>query len=335
MARHFVACALIVFFALPLSAWPQSEKATTKQPVPSQTSGPPKADTTAPPAANENRASSPAREEPHPLPPQETIRASATLPSTLLLEDGTPVKLRIAQTVSSADAHVGQQVDFEVLEEVRLNNVVIIPKGGIAWASVTEAQPKRRLARGGKLNMNIDAVRLIDGEKAALRAVKDAKGGGHVGAMTGAMVATAIVFFPAAPLFLFMHGKDITIPKGTEITSFVSGDLRLETAKFVPQTQPVGVQVNAGTPATADNSVAALDIGSVPDGAEIQLDGSFVGNTPSSLSVAPGEHSIAILKSGFKAWERRVKVLSGKIRITADLETAQAGTAQPGAAQTH
>ena len=35
-----------------------------------------------------------------------------------ILEDGTPVKLRIAQTVSSADAHVDDKVEFEVLEEV-------------------------------------------------------------------------------------------------------------------------------------------------------------------------------------------------------------------------
>jgi hypothetical protein len=139
----------------------------------------------------------------------------------LLLEDGTPVKLRIARTVSSADAHVGETVDFEVLEEVRLGTLLMIPKGGVAWATVTEAQSKRRMARGGKLDMNIDSVRLVDGEKVALRAVEEVKGGGHTGAMTGAIVGTAIVFFPAAPLFLFMHGKDISIPKGTEITAYL------------------------------------------------------------------------------------------------------------------
>ena len=95
-----------------------------------------------------------------------------------ILEDGMPVKLRISRTVSSGDAHVGDTVDFEVLDEVRLSNLLIIPKGGVAWATVTEAQSKRRMARGGKLDMNIDSVRLVDGEKVALRAVKEVKGGG-------------------------------------------------------------------------------------------------------------------------------------------------------------
>ena len=166
------------------------------------------------------------------------------------LEDGTPVKLRSARTISSADAHLGDTLDFEVLEDVRADGALVVPKSGIAWGTVTEAEPKRRMGRGGKLNVNIDSVRLTDGEKIALRAVKDTKGGGHVGAMTGAMVATSIVFFPAAPLFLFMHGKDITIPKGTEITAYINGDTRLDQAKFQ------GVKTDSAVPAVATAAAA-------------------------------------------------------------------------------
>ncbi len=236
--------------------------------------------------------------------------APAGSPSSPILEDGTPVKLRIARTVSSADAHVGETVDFEVLEEVRLSNLLIIPKSGVAWATVTEAQSKRRMARGGKLDMNIDSVRLIDGEKVALRAVKEVKGGGHTGAMTGAMVGTAIVFFPAAPLFLFMHGKDITIPKGTEITAYINGNFPIDTAKFQPNPSP----------GAAGQANSKLSISSIPDGADIEVDGSFVGNTPSVIELASGEHSILAKKSGYKTWERKIKIGGGEVRINAELE---------------
>jgi hypothetical protein len=150
------------------------------------------------------------------------------------LEDATPVRMRINRTVSSADAQVNDTVDFEVLDDVKVKDLVVIPRGGMAWGTVTEAQPKRRMGRGGKLNINIDNVKLVSGEKVALRAIKDVKGGGHQGAITGAMVATSIVFFPAAPLFLLVHGKDITIPKGTEITAYINGDIPLDQAKFRP-----------------------------------------------------------------------------------------------------
>jgi hypothetical protein len=194
----------------------------------------------------------------------------------------------------------------------------VIPKGGIAWATVTEAQPKRRMARGGKLNMNIDSVRLVDGEKVALRAVKEVKGGGHTGAMTGAMVATGIVFFPAAPLFLFMHGKDITVPKGTEITAFVNGNVPLDMARFAPQKPqaPSLGATSAGPPAAQ----ATVEISSTPVGCDIELDGKFVGSTPSSLGVAPRDHSIKVTKNGFKPWERTVTISTGAVKIIAELE---------------
>jgi PEGA domain len=257
------------------------------------------------------QATQPAPNAPKDAAPVQTPKPAPAGPT---LEDSTPLKLRISQTVSSADAHVGQTVDFEVLEEIKVNDTVVVPKGGVAWATVTEAEPKRRMGRGGKLNINIDSVRLVDGEKVALRAVKEGKGGGHVGAMTGAIVATSIVFFPAAPLFLFMHGKDITIPKGTEITAFVNGDVPLDLAKFRPTGSPV---VAASATVSGQET---LEFSSNPQGADIEVDGSFVGTTPSSITVAPGDHAITIRKSGYKAWERKMKTSSGSVKVVAELE---------------
>jgi hypothetical protein len=68
------------------------------------------------------------------------------------------------------------------------------------------------------------------------------------------MVATSIVFFPAAPLFLFIKGKDITIPKGTEITAYVNDEYALDAAKFTATT-PTAAAPSA-TPAAAPASIA-------------------------------------------------------------------------------
>ncbi len=164
----------------------------------------------------------------------QSTKTDFTSNKGFVLEDETPVRLRLNRTISSADTHVGDTVDFETLDDITVNGTLVIPKGGLAFATVTEAQAKRRMARGGKLDINIDYVKLVSGDKAALRAVRDVKGGGHTGAMVGGIVATSIVFFPAAPFFLFMHGKDISIPKGTEITAYINGDVKMDIAKFQP-----------------------------------------------------------------------------------------------------
>jgi PEGA domain-containing protein len=250
------------------------------------------------------------------------------------LEDGTPVKLRITRTISSADAKSGERVDFEVLEDVKSGETIIIPRGGLALATITEAQPKRRMARGGKLNVNIDYVRLASGEKAALRAVKEISGGGPTGAMTGAIVATSIVFFPAAPFFLFIKGKDITIPKGTEITAYINGDVSLDPRKFAPlaqgQGQSQGNEQAAPAPPEApaeqapffvDPEFSSVTIKSIPFGAEISINGKFVGNTPSTLRLKSGDHKISVKQAGYVLWERTITLSAGgNITVNATLE---------------
>jgi PEGA domain-containing protein len=253
------------------------------------------------------------------MPPQ-----TQSPPSAFALAADTPVKLRLAQTISSKDAKVDDKVSFEVLEDVKVGDVLIIQHGGLAIGTVTEAHSKRSMGRAGKLNVNISHVQLVDGEKVPLSAVKGGQGGSHTGAMTGAMVATAIVFFPAAPLFLFMHGKDITIPKGTEVIAYVSANTPLDQKKFINSSaSSVGTQAQseASGSATASSSVA---IKSVPYGAEITIDGKFVGTTPSSLQLNPGDHTIVVEKSGFQRWQRSMSVTSnGTLNVNVDLQKIQ------------
>jgi hypothetical protein len=165
----------------------------------------------------------------------------------------------LLRNLSSADATVGETVDFEVLDEITIANSVVVPRGGTAIGTLTEAEPKKRMARGGKLGVNIDYIRLANGDKVALRAVREASGGGPAGAMAGGMVASAILFFPAAPFFLFMHGKDVTIPKGTEITAYINGDIKLDLSKFAP-TEATASQTIAQATASAGPKLTNTDI---------------------------------------------------------------------------
>ena len=124
-----------------------------------------------------------------------------------------------------------------------------------------------------------------------------------------------------------MHGKDISIPKGTEITAYVSGDMRLDIAKFQPAVPPGAVAKVATTSGPGENGAfgsAKLQLGSEPTGADIEVDGSFVGNTPSDVQIAEGEHMVLVKKAGFKDWERKLKVTAGSsVHLNADLRKSR------------
>jgi hypothetical protein len=123
------------------------------------------------------------------------------------------------------------------------------------------------------------------------------------------------------------------VPPGTYKARWDEGRLRVlhekngkskETTFVVLSSEPMpatpqrtGEDFNPG-PATPARTLVLFS--STPPGAEIQMDGSFVGSTPSSIPVSPGEHSIRIRKSGYRPWERTVKTVGGEVTITAELE---------------
>lgn len=73
----------------------------------------------------------------------------------------------------------------------------------------------------------------------------------------------------------------------------------------------------ASSPAVAQ---ASLNIDSSPSEADIEIDGTFVGNTPSTVSVDAGIHKIAVKKKGFTDWNKTINVTNGSVHIKAELE---------------
>jgi hypothetical protein len=52
-------------------------------------------------------------------------------------------------------------------------------------------------------------------------------------------------------------------------------------------------------------------VSSTPTNADIELDGNFVGSTPSKIDVAPGDHVLVIKKAGYTEWQRKMKITGG------------------------
>jgi hypothetical protein len=166
----------------------------------------------------------PAREQrPQPLLVETRQTDHATLPvNSAKLIDGTPVRLRLVRAVVSSQVIAGEKLPLEVAEPVLVGNLVAILQHGHAEAIVTVAQAKRNMGRGGNLQLKIESIPLADGELVPTHAVKDVKGEGRQVILAG-MVCT----------FLFdLKGKNASIPAGTEITVYISGDFPLDPSKF-------------------------------------------------------------------------------------------------------
>jgi hypothetical protein len=150
-----------------------------------------------------------------------------------VLEDGTPVKLRLTTQLSSGNAKPGQTIDFEVVDDLALDGITILHRKTQVMGVVVESEKKKRLGRPGILNFTIASLKLADGENIPLRSFNNTTGDSHVTGVTALALNTPLA---AAPFFLLMHGENSTFPKGTEITVFTSGNTHLDLDRFRPRT---------------------------------------------------------------------------------------------------
>lgn len=90
--------------------------------------------------------------------------------------------------------------------------------------------------------------------------------------------------------------------------------------KFFVVAAATTVTEDSKTKTTDPALTASVAIESTPSGADIELDGAFVGNTPSTIPLTPGTHKIVVKRNGFTDWSKAITVNGGAIHLNAELE---------------
>ena len=140
--------------------------------------------------------------------------------TSIVLQEGTMIKAALTQNISGKEVSVGEAVNFELSEDLIIDNKVIVLKGAKITGSVTEAQRSKALGKRGKLSFSIDYLYLANGKIVKLRgqSEKNLNGNG------AAVVAGAIILSPVALLF---HGKNAKYEKGEVFTAYIDKEVKL------------------------------------------------------------------------------------------------------------
>lgn len=140
--------------------------------------------------------------------------------TSVTLQEGTIIKAALTKDISGKEVNVGQTIDFELVDNVILNDKIVIPKGAKITGSVTDAQRSKALGKKGKLAFSIDYLYLTNGKVIKLRSQveKNLKGSG------AAVAAGAILLSPVALLF---NGKNAKYVKGEVFTAYIDKEVKL------------------------------------------------------------------------------------------------------------
>jgi len=207
----------------------------------------------------------------------------ASAPINIVLPDGTSVKLRLGNTAAATGSRVGETIELEVAEDVRISDVVVIAKGNIATAEVTGLHAG--LGSGTRFDVNLRSITLSDEHVVPVRSTHE-----RANRDDQAMVISNAT-------------QDASIAPGTTVTAYVDGNQTLDTTRL---------RASSGATQT-------LKVASTPANAEVSVDGHLSGSTPYVFHVPAGEHAVVIRMVGFQPWQGTVRVGGEPAKIDATL----------------
>jgi hypothetical protein len=148
---------------------------------------------------------------------------AAEAPAKLTLKEGTDVKLKFAQDLSSKTATDDDPVNLVLDEDLKVGEVTVVKAGAKALGTVTHAKKAGMMGKGGELNLRLEY--LVTGDsRMRLRGTKGKEGEGKV----GAAVALTVLF---GPIGLIKHGKNVEVKQGTPLLAYVDQDFIVSAAK--------------------------------------------------------------------------------------------------------
>ena len=138
----------------------------------------------------------------------------------IVVSEGTAVKVITTAEITSKKAKPNDPVGFTVDEDVVVNGQVVIRKGTEAVGSVVNAEKGGYMGKSGKLAIQVESTKTVDGQPLKLRA---AKGGEGDDKTTSTFVLAYI-----SPVFLFRKGGEAKITTGTPVTVYVAQEKRFK-----------------------------------------------------------------------------------------------------------
>ncbi len=231
--------------------------------------------------------------------PALVVDGPADKTGAVILADGTPIELRITQTLTTAHAKVGDPVEFDVVHDVKVGELIVIPRHAAASGVVDAITPRRRLSRSAELVIIVKTAKSINGSDVPIKGARMVVGNTNFenAAQDSGMLIFVVPFV--------IKGDEAFVSKGAKFTAYVSGNASFD---------PAEVQQNMATLHQKTSAVLAAAMGGkaevhfyrhAPDivGGKptIYLDGDELahlqGDRHFSILVSPGTHAFRTSRS--------------------------------------
>ena len=146
-----------------------------------------------------------------------------------LVPANTLIKIKLVTPVNSETMKAGDEVKYQVAENVVYNGNLVFAAGALGEGHVTKVTTAKNFGRDGKIDIDFEKTQAFDGTLVDTLLGDKAKEEMKSEAMAaGASIAGMALLGPIGIVGgLFVHGKDITLPAGTELFIQTKSDINL------------------------------------------------------------------------------------------------------------
>lgn len=148
------------------------------------------------------------------------------LEAATIIPQGTLIKIRLEQTLSTKTSRTGEMVKFTAAEELEIGKRVVVRKGAFVQAQLEKVRGPGRFGKNGSLKIKYLFVKAANGKQVPITlGERAAKTNESMGYAAGASAAGFMILGPVGILGgAFVKGKHITIPAGTELLVEIARD---------------------------------------------------------------------------------------------------------------
>ena len=181
---------------------------------------------------------------------------------------------------------------------------------GQLWASLNFFFDKDFIQRGdvSRIFPELDDWLLPEGAGLGLAVPSAIPAAPNTGAITQPGMASPVAAAPTAiNLHPGMTRKEVLSALGNPEHEITFGDRRW--LQYPGMT--AAFDKDALTSVDTVAAPATMKVTSEPQGAEVYIDGSLAGSTPSTFNLAAAQHKIEVKQAGFQDWQREINLFAG------------------------
>jgi hypothetical protein len=150
----------------------------------------------------------------------QATRQAAASSGHVLLKEGTEIKLKLHDKITSKTAVEGDLVNVILDQDLKVGEITVARAGSVAVATVSRAAKAGMLGRPGDLGLRLEYLRAND-SSVRLRGTKGKQGKSK----EGTAVALTVLF---GPIGLIKHGRNAQFEEATPLVAYVDQDTVLQ-----------------------------------------------------------------------------------------------------------